>query len=182
MSEECIFSHVKGICISLSVGWLSVVIFHLLYCLPFSLLTSFSSLYMKEISPLSGLWIANIFPNLPFVLWISLLCFILFYFYRPKVFTSLPPQWTCWFSQPATLQWLSSSQGWREERPPPREPHRWFNGFFFFTNKHFSMCYLYLVNFQSPEMIGFDSFVQFNIIFGWEDLPASSSGRNWKSY
>ena len=48
----------------------------LLCCLPLSLLSSFSSLYMKEINPLSGLWIANILPSLSFALWICLLYFL----------------------------------------------------------------------------------------------------------
>ena len=76
--ENVSFHPSRDICISLPVDWLFMVMSHfLLCCLSFSVLISFSYLLMKEISPLSGLWVANILPNLSFVFWICLLYFLL---------------------------------------------------------------------------------------------------------
>ena len=55
--------------------WSSPIFYCVAYL--FSVLMSFSYLFIKEISPLSGLWVADILPNLSFVFLICLLYFLL---------------------------------------------------------------------------------------------------------
>ena len=52
----------------------------------------------------------------------------------------------------------------------------------FFMNKHFSVCCLTLVDYQSPEIVVFYNFAQYNSCFGEENLLTSSLCRGQRKF